>query len=292
MPTRPFFILDVFAESKYAGNQLGVVLNANDIPAADMQRIARETNFAETTFVLSDAPRDGGYDVRIFTPKAEVPFAGHPTIGTAWLIRNEILAEKPEELTLNLGVGPIRVTFEHANDLAWLHQTEPEFGAEFNVAKIAELFGIEEQDIDAGFPVQSVSMGIEFVVIPLRSQAALKRANFNRERCNALAIPELPQLQFLFCPEPHSDENDLCARMFADAYGVPEDPATGSANACLAGYLLRQQCLEHDSIDIRVEQGHEIDRPSLLHVRGRATPDGMAISVGGRVVMTARGELL
>jgi trans-2,3-dihydro-3-hydroxyanthranilate isomerase len=295
MSSHPFYILDVFAESKYAGNQLGVVLNAADLSEGAMQDIARETNFSETTFVLSEEPRDGGFDVRIFTPAAEVPFAGHPTLGTAWLIRRELLCDGPDEVTLNLGVGPIRVTFEPDDqgvERAWLHQKEPDFGEAFDIGAIAELFGIGTGDIDDRFPIQTVSMGIKFVVVPLRSLAALKRATFSGERLRRLGIPDLPGLQHLFCSEAYADESDLCVRMFGEAYGVPEDPATGSAAACLTGYLLRHGYFGDGAVDVRIEQGMEIGRPSLLLAKGEKAGGGMRISVGGRVLMTARGELV
>ncbi len=295
MNRHPFHILDVFAEAKYAGNQLAVILNAADLSSEEMQRIARETNFSETTFVLSDEAREGGFDVRIFTPAAEVPFAGHPTIGTAWVIRRERMKPATDEVTLNLGVGPIRVTFETdaaGIERAFLHQVAPEFGEVFDAASVAGLFGLETGDIDERFPVQAVAMGIEFLMVPLRTMAALRRAKYSGERCAKLGIPDLPKLFHLFCPETHAPENDLCARMFGEAYGVPEDPATGSANACLAGYLLRHECLGPGPLDLRVEQGLEIGRPSLLLVRGRKEGNGMRISVGGRVIMTARGELV
>lgn len=295
MSRHPFYILDVFAETKYSGNQLGVVLNAADLSTGEMQRIARETNFAETTFVLSNEPRDNGYDVRIFTPRVEVPFAGHPTIGTAWLIRRILLGDAADEVTLNLGVGPIRVSFDRdarGGETAWLHQTAPEFGAEFSRELVADLLGVDVADIEERFPVQSVTMGIEFLFVPLKSQAALRRANFSADRKARLAIPDLPPEQFLFCPETHNVENDFCARMFAAELGVPEDPATGSANACLSGYLLKHGYFGEGSVDILVEQGYEIGRPSLLHVRGEVNEGGMRISVGGNVIMSARGELV
>ncbi|MGY8652208.1 MAG: PhzF family phenazine biosynthesis protein [Verrucomicrobiia bacterium] len=294
MSQHPFYILDVFAETKYSGNQLGVVLDAADIPEEEMQRIARETNFAETTFVLSDDAREGGYDVRIFTPQVELPFAGHPTIGTAWLIRRELLDGSADEVTLNLKAGAIRVSFEADEagvETSWLHQSAPTFGETFSAEQAAALLGLDVADIDDRFPVESLLMGIEFMFVPLRSMAALKRAAFSAERKAALGMPNLPAGQFLFCPETHSESNDLCARMFAAELGVPEDPATGSANACLGGYLLKHTCLDEGPVNVRVEQGYEIGRPSMLRVRAESDGGGMKIAVGGNVIMIARGEL-
>ncbi|MBN1814459.1 MAG: PhzF family phenazine biosynthesis protein, partial [Anaerolineae bacterium] len=121
-----FYIVDVFAERKYSGNQLAVFRKAAGLSTDEMQAIAREMHFSETTFVLSDQPRDGGYDVRIFTPQAELPFAGHPTLGTAFVIRQEIIGRPAEQVILNLQVGPIPVTFD--GDILWMKQVEPQFG--------------------------------------------------------------------------------------------------------------------------------------------------------------------
>ena len=112
MSGRRLYILDVFAESKYAGNQLAVVRDAAELETHELQAIAREMNYSETTFLMDESPREGGYDVRIFTPAQELPFAGHPTLGTAWLIREELCGPETAQLTLNLGIGPVAVRFE------------------------------------------------------------------------------------------------------------------------------------------------------------------------------------
>jgi len=137
-----FYILDVFAEEKYAGNQLAVVRDAATLSDKAMQRIAKEMNYSETTFILSDDPRDGGYDVRIFTPREEVPFAGHPTLGTAFVVRNEIASQAAETVVLNLKVGQIPVTFGRGGDdegMLWMRQNEPVFGQVIEPAWIASV---------------------------------------------------------------------------------------------------------------------------------------------------------
>lgn len=291
---RPFYILDVFAEDKYQGNQLAVVCQSAGLTTAEMQQIARETNFSETTFVDSDRPRDGGYDVRIFTPAAEIPFAGHPTLGTAHVIRQQL--EESDEINLNLSAGPIRVTFERTkegNEIAWFYRSRPEFGAVHSPASIAALLGLDEGEIDTRFPVQEVSMGVPFTTIPLKSLSSLRKAKFRLERLSDVELPEASQSLFLFCNEARDPNNQVSARLFAPLLGVPEDPATGSANACLSGYLLEHNYFRKRSVDIRVEQGHEIGRPSLLHIRGELSNDGtMDISVGGQVIPTAQGVLI
>lgn len=295
MASKRLFIVDVFAEEKYSGNQLAVVADAHELPAADMQRIAREMNFSETSFVVSDLQSNGGYDVRIFTPVAEVPFAGHPTVGTAHVIRHEISKRGEERIILNLQVGQVPVTFVPAGDgsvLPWMHTKVPEFGRTHPPEPLAELLGLTVDDIETRVPIEEVSLGVPFTIIPLKTLASLRRAKFSRERHGRLRYRDFADCLFLMCPETYSPANQLNVRLFADLYGVPEDPATGSANACLAAYLLKHQYFPGPHIDIRVEQGHEIGRPSLLRVRAQMQGGNPSISVGGRVIMTARGELV
>lgn len=287
--THPLYIVDVFAESKYAGNQLAVVRYASDLSTDQMQAIAREMHFSETTFVLSDEPRNGGYDVRIFTPANELPFAGHPTLGSAFVIQTKIIGKPVEELTLNLGVGPIAVSFD--GDILWMKQIAPKFGETFSHDRMAAAMTLNVGDLDTRFPVQLVSTGVPFVIVPVKTLEAIKRARGNWDAYRD-AFPGTPRAVVLFCPETYSTENNLNVRVFVDEFGVPEDPATGSGNGCLAGYLIRHRFWGKPEIDIRVEQGYEIQRPSLLYLRARALGDGAEVRVGGQVFMVARGELV
>lgn len=283
-----FYIVDVFAEEKYAGNQLGVVLGAGHLRDAEMQAIAKEINYSETTFLLDEEGRDGAYPVRIFTPCAEVPFAGHPTLGTAFVIRSEVIGEPMDCVLLDLRAGRIPVDF--GGGFPWMRQLPPTFGRTFDPALAANALGLEVNDLDDRFPIQEVSTGLPAIIVPLRSLDALKRCRVDRERYWELAGSKN---LYVFCPEPHESGNDLAARMFADDLGVPEDPATGSAAGCLAGYLVEHFYLAADKVDVRLEQGYEIERPSLLHLRANRTENGsISVSVGGKVCMVARGELL
>jgi trans-2,3-dihydro-3-hydroxyanthranilate isomerase len=283
-----FYIVDVFAEEKYAGNQLAVVRGGADLSAEDLGKIALEMNYSETAFVLADEETDGGYDVRIFTPGMEVPFAGHPTLGTAYVIRHEILAGPVDEVTLNLKAGKIPVTF---GDLLWMRQLPPTFGATLDPAQMALAINLETTNIDDRFPVQEVSTGLPTVIIPLRDLDALRRCKVDWERYTELVGPD--KNLYVFCPEPHEDgPGDLSARMFADDLGVPEDPATGSAAGCLAGYLAEHRYFGTDPVDVRVEQGYEIKRPSLLYLRAETKGGETTVHVGGKVQMVARGKLV
>lgn len=286
-----FYIVDVFAEKKYAGNQLAVFREAGELSSNEMQQLARETNFSETTFILQDGERDGGYDVRIFTPGEEVPFAGHPTLGTAHIIRNEILKGKAEAILLNLKVGKIPVTFGK-NGYCWMKQIEPEFGKPHPAETIAAILGLPVFDIDARYPVQEVSTGLPFFIVPLKTIAALKTAKVDRDKYFAYIKDSSAKGILVFCPQAHEAQNDISVRVFVDCYGIPEDPATGSGNGCLAGYLVKHRYFGKDSIDIRSEQGYEIGRPSLLLLKAEKENDKINIFVGGKAIIVAKGEFV
>lgn len=295
MKNLPFYIVDVFAEEKYAGNQLAVVRHAKMLDDIELQKIARETHYSETTFILSDKKRNGGYDVRIFSPEKELPFAGHPTLGTAYVIGREIAETRVNSIVLNLKVGQIQVTFIRRGkdgEVLWMKQIQPTFGRSFDANAIATVLGVEVEAVNNRFPAQEVSTGVPFIIVPLRSLAALKRARIVREKYSELIENAQAKAILIFCPETYSRGNDLSVRVFADYYGIPEDPATGSANGCLAGYLVRHDYFGKKHIDIRVEQGYEIGRPSLLLLRAEEKNGEISVHVGGKVVMVAKGQLI
>ncbi len=321
--SRRFYIVDVFAEEKYAGNQLAVIRDAGDLQPTEMQKIARETNYSETTFIMADTPRDGGYDVRIFTPEREIPFAGHPTLGTAFVIRREIEGRREAEgrcgsasrgrasvppddasgmtlgVTLNLKAGRIPVTFgaatggmAGASEVLWMKQLAPSFGDRLEPGPLLEAVGLSDTDLDDRFPVQEVSTGLPFIIAPLNSLRAVKKARVEREKFREVIDRTEAKDILLFCPETYRRENHLNVRVFAEYQGVPEDPATGSANGCLAGYLVKHRYFGGDRIDVRVEQGYEIGRPSLLLLKAEERGGAIDVFVGGKVLMVARGELV
>lgn len=291
MPRLSFHILDVFSDKKYAGNQLAVFRQVGSVSGEEMQQIAREINFSETTFILSDEPKNGGFDVRIFTPNEEVPFAGHPTLGTAYVIQHVILHGKPNEVLLNLKVGQIPVRFEQ-DGFVWMKQVQPVFGQVHEPKEMAKIIGLDTTEINTQFPIQEVSTGLPFFIVPLRSLASLKKASINNKKyLDYIKTTEAKGI-LIFCPESHTTHNDISVRVFVDYFGVPEDPATGSGNGCLAGYLVRHRFFGKDSINIRCEQGYEIGRPSLLLLKAEQSSENINISVGGRCVLVAQGEFI
>lgn len=289
MSRMEFYIVDVFTIGRrYTGNQLAVYLG--DPPASLMQQLAKEINFSETTFVTSDIPENGGFNVRIFMPEVEVDFAGHPVLGTAFVIQREYIKEPVKQLTLNLPVGQIQVTFG-ADGIIWMQQNPPVFGHQFAAADLARILNIAEDDIDSRYPIQEVSTGMAFVLVPLRSLAAVQKARVNLDRLRALLGAHDAIAPAIFCIETLHDENDIHVRVLDDIYAAPEDPATGSANGCIAGFLVKYGVLGSDSIAIRSEQGYQIGRPSLLHLKAHRAADEIVIRVGGRVELVAQGQL-
>ena len=286
-----FFIVDVFAEQKYTGNQLAVITDAEGLDAETMQSIAAEMAYSETTFVTG-VRKAGVWPVRIFTPVEEIPFAGHPTLGTAAVIRAELAAGNPDELTLGLGVGeiPVTVRLEDDRELFWMRQREPSFGTELTHEQAAAVLGLEPDAVDTDWPVQVVSTGLPTVIVPLTRRDALADIELNRARYRELTEATGTKLVFAFCSEPRNPANDVVARMFAPALGVDEDPATGSATGCLGAYLARYEYFGSPAVTARVEQGYELGRPSLLFIEARDT-GRVDVAVGGEVRDVARGVL-
>ncbi|MEF8773971.1 MAG: PhzF family phenazine biosynthesis protein [Halobacteriales archaeon] len=299
--SHPLHVVDVFAERKYAGNQLAVVRDAADLSGEEMQAIAREMAYSETTFVESTKREaGGGWDVRIFTPTEELPFAGHPTLGTAHVI-HEHLAENPDEtVRLNLGVGQVPIRAETVDGAAtlWMTQQSPEFGVQLDRQALANVLSLSEDALATDYPIQIVSTGLATIVVPLRDGAALTCIEIDRNAYRTVTGDREAKLVLAVAPDPRDDANDLAVRVFAPGLGVPEDPATGSANGCLAAYLARHRYLGGREVDARVEQGHELDRPSLLYLRAgdAAGPDdpgdAVTVEVGGSVQPVVEGRLL
>ena len=291
MPKCKFYIVDVFAERKFEGNQLAVFICEKKILDSEMQKIAKEMNYSETTFITSTE----NFDVRIFTPELELPFAGHPTIGTALVLQQEIVKNNIKTMLLNLKIGQIPVLFKYKSGKAeeiWMEQNPPTFKKFFDTILISQTLNLKEEDIDIRFPIQEVSTGIPFIIVPLKTLLALKQARVNREKLLKLVENTEAKAILIFCPETRYKGNDLSVRVFVDYYGIPEDPATGSGNGCLAAYLVNHEYYGKPEIDIRVEQGYEVGRPSLLLLRAEQDKGQIRVSVGGKAFIIAKGELV
>lgn len=281
-----FYIVDCFAEGKYQGNELLVVKADRPVTDEEQQKIAREINFSETAFILSDKQADGGYDVRIWTPNVgEVPFAGHPTLGTAHVIRHCYEGGGNDSMKLNLKVGqiPIAVT----EDGMTMSQNPPVFGDIMQKQEIAEVFGISTEDIDEKYPVQWVSTGLEAVIVPLKSRRALSEIKMDRPAFEKY-IERHPKNYCNHLFFVGMGNNTLAARCMMEDY--VEDPATGSANGDLAGYLLKHNWFGIQDIRYTVVQGEDMGRKSILHVHASRKYEDWIIEVGGNCYIVAEGE--
>ncbi|PKO73272.1 MAG: PhzF family phenazine biosynthesis protein [Betaproteobacteria bacterium HGW-Betaproteobacteria-17] len=291
--THHLTIVDVFAEHRNGGNPLAVVVCTDPIPGATMQRIATETDYSETTFVTAVPEQNGGYAVRIFTPAREIDFAGHPILGTAWVIRQQLAQDAPGPIRLNLAMGQVAVAFEPTHDgdaIVWFEAPAMTLGATCAPEPMARALGISPHDIDTRWPLQQVSASTAAMIVPLRSLDALRRSRFDLTAYAPLAAQGFPPLVYLFCSEARGRFSDFSARFFFDAHGVREDPATGNGAAFLGAYLLEHG--KYVSLSLRIEQGHEMNRPSLVLLRAQAMTGVRAVQVGGRVVPVSQGELL
>ncbi|GLX69997.1 PhzF family phenazine biosynthesis protein [Paenibacillus glycanilyticus] len=291
-----FYMVDVFAERKYQGNQLAVLLPDKELATSEMQQIAKEFNFSEITFILSDRKTDGGYEVRIFTPDLEIPFAGHPSLGTAYVIRHLLEEDlKDEPVVLNLGVGQIPVSFSEGEGdipVLWMKQKQPEFGAAIDPAVVAGILQIDPEAIDAKYPIRTVSTGLPSVIVPLKTLDVVQRCAIHHGKFERFLKDVADANILVYAPETIHEANDLHVRVFVNDTGYYEDPATGSANGNLASYLLENRVLEKDRIELRVEQGYSVGRDSLLLMDASKSGELFDINIGGKVFPVAKGEWL
>ncbi|KFN01825.1 PhzF family phenazine biosynthesis protein [Bacillus clarus] len=239
-----------------------------------MQLTAKEINFAETTFILSGKQRNSGYDVRIFTPNEEIPYAGHSALGTAFVLRKEILQDNAmENVILHFLGGSVEVNFHDEKSLLWMKQNEPKFGVKIDRYVMADILNVDVSQIDCQYPIQEVSTGLPVILVPLKSLVVAKEVQINKEKYFDLIEKITAKGIMVFTSETYEEVNDLNVRDFAEYYGIPEDAATGSSNGCLAEYLVKYRYFGIDKINMRVEQGYEIKRPSLLYKHAEEVGD-------------------
>jgi trans-2,3-dihydro-3-hydroxyanthranilate isomerase len=302
--TYRYHTLDVFTGRIFGGNPLAVFPAADGLSDAQMQAVARELNLSETVFVFP--PDDPAHTrrVRIFTPARELPFAGHPTVGTAVLLASLGAAEPPaggtgeSRMVLEEGVGPVPVTvaFREGQPVsAQLTAAQPpeHRPAPAGRAELAALLSLAEDEVlDAPLSPAASSAGVPFLFVPVRDRAALGRARLDPARWEALLSGAWARSVFVFTADAELPGSHLRGRMFAPEMGIPEDPATGSAAAALGGYLAAQERPADGTFHRVVEQGFEMGRPSLLHVEvDVAGGEVRAVRVGGAAVQVGWGEM-
>jgi trans-2,3-dihydro-3-hydroxyanthranilate isomerase len=286
-----YHIVDVFTSTPFEGNALAVVTDGSKLETATMQRIAREFNLSETVFIVPGASRDGATRVRIFTPFSELEFAGHPTIGSAYMMRRlGIVPSEARGFTLDENIGPVHVRVGDGDDpLLWLTTPPIRTVLTADRAACAAAVSLQPSDLLANVPCELLTAGNPTLCIAVNDPAAVDRAAVDAGPFNALVQTcGVPALVFVFAPVA----NGAYARMFAPHLGVPEDPATGSATGPLAAFMMKHGLVRSDDgTTFTSEQGTKMGRRSLLHisVHGKNGSDG--IEVGGHVRHIATGNM-
>jgi len=283
--------VDVFSAQPLEGNSLAVFLDGRALSDAEMQALARETNLSETTFILpreSALEREKGVRVRIFTVSEELPFAGHPTLGTAFVLRE---GTGLDEVTLDLNVGRVPVKFEQQDGkptFGEMTQAEPKFGAQHDPVTIARVTGLKSDELDTSLPVQTVSTGVPFTVVPVRTLAAIRNLNLDQKRASEYLQQTEGKFFYFVTRETVDPAARLHARML---FYNGEDPATGSAAGCTAAWMVAHGVAKPEE-RVLIEQGLEMKRPSRIFVRaGKKDNRVVNVRVGGNTVEVMRAEV-
>ncbi len=296
-----FYTADVFTNQIFGGNQLAIFPNSQGLTTQQMQKVAAEFNFSETVFVFPPQTPQGTRKLRIFTPATELPFAGHPTVGTAYvlsLIGEVSLTEDRIEIVFEEGVGLVPVTIKSEGEKPIYTELKSAQLPEFNnnipsLRELASILGLEITDFrEDKYRPQGVSCGVPFLFVPLHNREALGRIQFNCDRWQQILADHWSPSLYVFCFDPEREGSDLRSRMFAPSMGIVEDPATGSAATALGGYLAIREEISDGTCNWRVEQGFEMGRPSILEVithksQGKVTD----IRVGGSSVLVSEGSM-
>jgi trans-2,3-dihydro-3-hydroxyanthranilate isomerase len=298
-----YHLLDVFTNEKFGGNQLAVFQETDQLETKLMQKIARELNLSETVFLFPPSDDTKTKQVRIFTPQMELPVAGHPTVGTAFLLGLENWLETEEgvnEWVLEEGVGDILVkVYKEDGKMkkAEMNQPFPAFGDIFSdVSSAADLLSLSVDDIYTNVPIQTVSSGVPFLYIPVKSLDAMKRINFRNDVWQKVfSHHKDTQHIFVFTLESVHVSSTVHGRMFAPAMGIMEDPATGIASGPLGAYLIEHSLIpvkEDGHYIIRSEQGLEMDRPSFIDISiHKEGPEYKQVTIGGTSVKVGEGKM-
>ncbi len=298
MNTVLYQVVDVFTDRIFGGNPLAVVFGGEDMAAATMQKIASEFNLSETVFVMPPSRRSSTRRVRIFTPRAELPFAGHPTVGTAFVlaVRGECnLAAANPRIVLEEAIGDVEVSVQvKAGRVHATHMSVPKMPeagpAPAPAAQLAQMIGVEVSDLHAEFVPQNWTCGVPFLFIALNSLDATRRARLHLDVWEKLLKHAWAASVYVFCLETEAPEAQIHARMFAPGFGIAEDPATGSAASALAGLLAKTRPDGHHAWVI--EQGIEMGRASRIALECDKRNGAIgAVRVGGPSVPVAEGAL-
>jgi trans-2,3-dihydro-3-hydroxyanthranilate isomerase len=292
-PTRRFAMAqwDVFSARALEGNSLAVFFDGRGLSDAEMQLIAREMNLSETTFILprdSTVERERGVRVRIFTVQEELPFAGHPTLGTAFALRGDT---NVDTVTLELNVGRVPVRFEQREGhplYGEMTQVDPVFGVQHDREAVARATGLSVEDFDPSLPIQTVSTGLPYTVVPLKSLSVIQDIHLDYKRADEYLQKMNGKFFYFVARETVDPKAGLHARMI---FYNGEDPATGSAAGCAAAWMVAHNVAMPEQ-RVLIEQGVEMQRPSRIFVRAARNDDKVVnVRVGGNAIEVMRGEV-
>ncbi len=297
-----YYIVDVFTSNKYGGNQLAVFIDfENKVADDEMLKIAKELNFPEISFIKNN-DNNQIFDIRIFTPEYEVPFAGHPSLGTAFIIAKYLLSKPQSQITLKLKHANINIALTKATDIdnsrLIMEQSEPEFIRGYTHQEIAAGLKIELDLLDLESPIEEISTGLPYLIIPISNLEKMNKIKLNSQEVIKFLIQNkkyktnsktgLTSSLFFVTKETFEKENSFNARMFCIEHeSLVEDAATGSANGCFLAYLLKHQS---PKISLVVEQGFQMGRKSYLSLEGKLKNGKYSLKVGGQVVSLSNGK--
>lgn len=302
MPELTYYLLDVFTSKKYGGNQLAVFIDfENSASTEQMLAIAKELNFPEITFIKSNT-NNQEFEVRVFTPEYEIPFAGHPLLGTAFVISKYLLSTPKKRIALKLAHATINIDLNAINDvdnsLFTMTQSAPQFLATYSHQEIIDGLGIESAILDVQKPIEEITTGLPYIIIPVINLTALNRIKLNAQtvinfltminRYKSNSDTGLTTSLFFVTSETAEQVNNYSGRMFCVEHeNLVEDAATGSANGCFLAYLLTHDA---QNISATVEQGFQMKRKSYIHLDGTLKNSQYHLRVGGQVVCLSKGR--
>ncbi len=289
-----FYIVDVFAESQFSGNPLAVVVNANALDKATKQAIAAEMNFSETCFLNAMEDNRNGFDLEIYTPSQEIAFAGHPILGAAKVLVDQYYSGLEKTIYFNLKNERVVVEFEYIDDglhNIWFSSPSVSLGQVVSHDEFAEIVSIKHEILNNTLPIQEISAFTSALMIPFKDRKCLQEFSIESSVFEALLSNNLPKLLYCYTDDTRESQNDYFVRFFFESNGVREDPATGNGAAFFGAYLIEHGVVKRNHV-VRIEQGYDIRRPSIILVKLNVADGNKLVSVGGKVVLNVKGQIL
>jgi len=289
-----FYIVDVFTDTQFCGNPLAVVVNANKLDKTTKQSIAAEMNFSETCFLNAIVDMKGRYELEIFTPSQEIAFAGHPILGAAKVLVDQYCSTHEESISIKLKNAEVKVSFEYnGNDLSEIWFSSPVVTIDSTASHddVADIINVNKEIFHNDYPIQVISASTSILILPFSSSKHLKEFKVDKNMFTKLRANNYPNLLYCFSDETFDPQNDYQVRFFFESNGVREDPATGNGAAFFGNYLMEHKVVDSNQL-IKIEQGHDMNHPSLIFIKFYFIDNHYMVKVGGNVVLNVKGEIL